>query len=112
MTDQMTLEFTNDAKLQINRMISRAMRASYHYPHDADTQDAIRNCLQVINQVIQLGGRITAPPVDSTETMILNGWNGFIQYGVVIHDSKLPTAYAHMENSDDWPLLYAYGVHS
>ena len=112
MTTTHTITMTADTIKQINRMTHRALVAQDAYGSELDAIDSLRNTLIVINQIIGLGGQWTSPPVDSEEGMIINGWNGHLQYGVVEHARKLPDIAADYANTGDWPLCYTYGVHS
>ena len=106
------VKMTEDCKKQLNRIAHRGL-AALAWGSEPEAVAAIQNALVVINQVIQLGGELTAPPLDSDETMVINGWTGHIAFGVVQHKAILPKAVEEWASgSADMPLCYEYGIHS
>lgn len=106
------VKMTEDAKRQLNRIAHRAI-ACTAWGYEPEVIDSLRNAIQVLNQVIQLGGELTAPPIDSDETMIINGWNGYLQFGVVEHKAIFPKAIEEWASGDQYnPKCYEYGIHS
>ena len=107
------VKMTNDAKQQLNRIAARGL-AALAWGNEPEAIAAIQNALIVLNQTIQLGGELTAPPIDSEETMVINGWTSHIAFGVVQHKAIFPKV------ADDYneimleglPKCYEYGIHS
>ena len=107
------VKMTEDAKRQLNRIAHRGLSALDWGPQP-EALDAVRNALIVLNQTIQLGGELTAPPVDSPETMVINGWTGRIAFGVVEHKAIYPKMAEDYNESllEHYPKCYEYGIHS
>jgi hypothetical protein len=129
----MDIYFSPEAKSNIRRMTDEANAAAAAYGPCDEVVDMLRSTLNVINQVIQLGGRITG----GDESMPLNGSNEFIAYGVARHSEKIPAHYyesacdlfltgqdfdeatakadeyvADMRENGYIPICRTYGVHS
>jgi hypothetical protein len=106
------LSLSEDAKQQLNRIAHRAL-ACTAWGREPEVIDSLRSAVMVLNQVIQLGGELTGPPIDSPETMVINGWTGYLQYGVVEHKAIFPEVVEDWAKDNDYnPKCYEYGIHS
>lgn len=85
----MDIYVSPEAKSNIRRMTDEANAAASAYGACPEVVEMLRSTLNVINQTIQLGGRITA----GDETMPLNGSNEFIAFGVARHKHEIPEIY-------------------